>query len=171
MTIFNKILFVIWKVGENFPSHCNAVLNIHWFDERIDQILSLRREVAARYMRHLLDWDDLVLPNIPPGNEQEMSWGRFVIRLNNLYGRIERNRIITGLRRHEVGTANDYPCIHLQPFYRERFGTKPGDLPVAESVSTRSITLPFFNRMDETHVELVCHTFQVMLQRERLMKR
>ena len=139
--------------------------------ERIDQILSLRREVAARYMRHLLDWDDLVLPNIPPGNEQEMSWGRFVIRLNNLYGRIERNRIITGLRRHEVGTANDYPCIHLQPFYQQMFGFKKGDFPIAESISDRTIALPFHNRLDETQVELVCHTLRVMIQREQLLQR
>mgnify|MGYP001171609261 CR=1 FL=1 len=157
------------RLGYNYRlSEIAAALGIAQL-ERLDAILDARRHVAAMYMRRLMDWQDLILPTIE--YPDEMSWFVFAIRLSDQFGQVERDRIITGMRRHEIGAANYFPCIHLQPFYRERFGTKPGDLPVAESVSTRSITLPFFNRMDETHVELVCHTFQVMLQRERLMKR
>jgi perosamine synthetase len=75
------------------------------------------------------------------------------------------------MRRHEVGASNYFPCIHLQPFYRERFGYKKGDFPIAESISERTIALPFFNKMDQTQVELACHTLKVMIQREQLLKR
>jgi perosamine synthetase len=35
------------------------------------------------------------------------------------------------------------PSIHLQPYYRELFGTRAGMFPVAEATSARSLALPF----------------------------
>jgi perosamine synthetase len=43
-----------------------------------------------------------------------MSWFVYVIRLNDQYTQIERDRIISGLRRHDIGAANYFPPIHLQ---------------------------------------------------------
>jgi perosamine synthetase len=45
----------------------------------------------------------------------------------------ERDRIIRGLRIHDIGASDYFPCIHLQPFYREQFGFQPGMFPIAES--------------------------------------
>jgi perosamine synthetase len=97
-----------------------------------------------------------------------MSWFVFVVRLAAQYGPESRDRILAGLRRHEIGCANYFPPIHLQPFYRERFGFQPGLCPVAESMAQRTLALPFFNRMDATQVELVALTLKVMIDREKL---
>ncbi|HEX7010030.1 MAG TPA: DegT/DnrJ/EryC1/StrS family aminotransferase [Phycisphaeraceae bacterium] len=159
------------RLGYNYRlSEIAAALGVAQL-ERLDAILAQRRRVAAMYLRRLMDWDDLIVPTLEPGCEEDMSWFVFVVRLCDLYGRTERDRIITGLRRHEVGASNYFPCIHLQPFYRQQFGYQRGDFPIAENASDRTIALPFFNRMDETQVELVCHTLKVMVQRERLLKR
>ena len=136
--------------------------------QRLDEILTARRRVAAMYMQRLMDCQDVVLPNVE--STDEMSWFVFVVRLSDVFGRVERDRIITGMRRHEVGAGNYFPCIHLQPFYRKRFDFEEGAFPVAEYVAQRTIALPFFNGMDETHIELVCHTLKVMIQREQLLK-
>ena len=159
------------RLGYNYRfSEISAALGIAQM-ERLDQLLEARRRVAGMYMRRLMDWDCLVLPTIEPGCEQEMSWCVFVVRLTNLYGSTERDRIIQGLRRHEIGSSNYFPCIHLQRFYRKQFGFAKGDFPIAESISDRTIALPFHNRLDETQIELVCHTLKIMLQREQLLKR
>ena len=136
--------------------------------QRLDEILSARRHVATMYMERLMDCQDVVLPNIESADE--MSWFVFVACLSDVYGRVERDRIITGLRRHDIGASNYFPCIHLQPFYRKEFGFEEGSFPVAEYVAQRTIALPFFNHMDETHVELACHALKVMIQREQLLK-
>src|SRR5690606_1554920 len=119
-------------------------------------------------MNKLMGFEDIILPNIE--DPETMSWFVFVVRLTDIFGHVERDRIITGLRRHDVGAANYFPCIHLQPFYREKFGFQKGQFPVSESISERTISLPFYNRMDETTIELVVQTLKVMLQRERLLK-
>ena len=142
--------------------------------ERLDEILEARRKVASEYFRRMMDWEDIILPTLPaddPHAPDKMSWFVFVVRLSDRYGQVERDRIIQGLHRHEVGAANYFPCIHLQPFYREKLGFKKGDFPVAESLSQRTIALPFYNKLDQTSLELVVHTLKVMLQREQLLKR
>ncbi|WP_432800053.1 DegT/DnrJ/EryC1/StrS family aminotransferase [Poriferisphaera sp. WC338] len=138
---------------------------------RLDSFLEKRTAVANQYIQRLKDWDDLMLPNVNPGEGDCTSWFVFVVRLSPSYGATERDRIISGLRRHEVGASNYFPCIHLQPFYRQTFGFKRGDFPIAESISDRTIALPFYNNLDDTQIELVCHTLKVMLQREQLLKR
>ena len=139
--------------------------------ERLDAFLEARREVAGLYMQHLMDWEELILPTVPLDGSVDMSWFVFVVRLSDLYGQVERDRILSGMTRHEIGVGNYFPCIHLQPYYRQRFGYEKGSFPIAESVSQRTIALPFFNRLDEPQVNLIVHTLQVMIQRERLLKR
>jgi len=41
------------------------------------------------------------------------------------------------------------PSIHLQPYWRERFGTREGMYPVSEGASARSLALPFHTRLAE----------------------
>ncbi|MCC7409423.1 MAG: DegT/DnrJ/EryC1/StrS family aminotransferase [Phycisphaeraceae bacterium] len=139
--------------------------------ERLDDILDARRRVAMSYMNRIMDWQEIILPTIPAGHENSMSWFVFVIRLAHEYDQAARDRIIQGLRRHEIGASNYFPCIHLQPYIRERFGCRPGDYPIAESVSGRTIALPFYNKLDETQIELICHTLKIMIQREGLLRK
>jgi perosamine synthetase len=135
--------------------------------ERLDEMLTRRQEVACQYFDRLMDNSHVILPNI--ADDTQMSWFVFVVRLTDQFAAKHRDRIITGMRRHEVGCANYFPPIHLQPFYREKFGYQPGDFPATESVAQRTIALPFFNRLDATQVELVALTLNVMIQRELLI--
>lgn len=139
--------------------------------ERLDEMLEARRRLASGYIQRMMDFEDVILPDVDAEHCENMSWFVFVVRLSATYTRTERDRMIDGLRRHEIGASNYFPVIHLQPFYREQFGYEPGRFPIAESVSQRTIALPFYNRLDETSLDLVTMTFKIMLQREQLLKR
>lgn len=108
---------------------------------------------------------DVILPTVDA--ETTMSWFVFVIRLSSEFHAENRDRIIAGMRRHEVGVSNYFPPIHLQPFYRSRFGFKEGDFPITESVSHRTLALPFHTRLSDREIDLVCQTLEVMVQREK----
>jgi perosamine synthetase len=47
--------------------------------------------------------------------------------------------------------------------YRERFGHREGEFPVAERVSERSLALPFFTSMGEAEAERVCEALAAAL--------
>ena len=156
------------RLGYNFRlSEINAALGVAQM-RRFDEIMQKRQRVAGMYMSRLMDSHDVILPTIH--DLTSMSWFVFVIRLAGTYAREERDRIIAGLLRHDVGAKDYFPCIHLQPFYREKFGYAPGDFPISESVSTRTIALPFHNNMTEHEVGHVVRTLGLMIERENLRR-
>ena len=64
--------------------------------------------------------------------------------------------VIAALAERGVASKAYLPCIHLMPPYRERFGFKGGEFPIAERVAERSLALPFFTSMTESQVDRVC---------------
>lgn len=156
------------RLGYNYRMpEINAALGVAQM-KRLDEIVKKRQEVANRYMARLGGHPHLVVPTVEANTE--MSWFIFVVRLAPSYTSEERDRIIRGMRNHEVGASDYFPCIHLQPFYRELFGFKPGMFPIAESVSGRTIALPFYNDLNPRDQDLVCQTLEVMLKRENLSR-
>ena len=112
--------------------------------EKLDEILARRAAVAARY-RALLDGiDGLELPCDDDG-DHERSWFVYVVALP---AGVDREAVIESLEDRGVQTARYLPCIHLQPYMRERFGFRPGMCPVAEEVAARTLALPFHAQLD-----------------------
>lgn len=156
------------RLGYNYRlSELHAAVGVAQM-RRFDQIIQKRQAVAQMYTQRLLGNPDLILPTMLP--ESVMSWFVFVVRLSTSYTRDERDRIIAGLRRHDVGAGDYFPCIHLQPFYRQQFGYEPGSFPIAESVSQRTIALPFYNDLTEREIDFVSQTLGLMLSRENLSR-
>jgi perosamine synthetase len=156
------------RLGYNYRlPEINAALGVAQM-RRLDEIVVKRQQVADLYMRRLMGNRHVVLPTLLP--ETVMSWFVFVVRLETGYTQEERDRVIAGLRNHDVGAADYFPCIHLQPFYREQFGFRPGMFPMAEAVSQRTIALPFYNDLSARDVEIVCATLDVMIGRENLRR-
>ena len=56
------------------------------------------------------------------------------------------------------------------PEYTRRFGFERGAFPIAESVSDRTIALPFHTGLTERDIDLVAQTLNLMLTRENLAR-
>jgi perosamine synthetase len=129
--------------------------------ERLDELLAERDRVAGLYRRHLGglggtpagegEGDGLVLP-CEDGADARRGWFVYVVQLP--VG-VDRAAVIAALEERGIPSKVYFPCIHLMPFYRERFGFRGGELPIAEQVAERSLALPFFPSMDEAEVERV----------------
>jgi len=78
-----------------------------------------------------------------------------VVRLDET---IDRDGELRFLNDRGVQSKAYFPPIHLQPFYRERFGSKPGAFPITERISSRTIALPFFSRLTEAEMDYVVTT-------------
>lgn len=156
------------RLGYNYRlSEIAAALGVAQM-RRLDKIIEARRRVAAEYLDRLMGVPGIILPTIESGTS--MSWFVFTIRLERGYTVQERDRIIRGLRNHDVGCAPYFPCIHLLPEYVRRFGYERGAFPIAESVSDRTIALPFHARLTSRDIDLVVQTLSLMISRENLAR-
>ena len=111
--------------------------------EKLDDILSGRAAVAARYAELLSDVPGLELPCADDA-DHERSWFVYVVTLPE---DADREAVIATLADRGVQTARYLPCIHLQPYMQERFGYRVGLCPVAERLASRTLALPFHARL------------------------
>jgi perosamine synthetase len=125
--------------------------------ERLDGLLADRARVAGWYRDALDGIDGLGLP------WDRDSWFVYVVQLPHGF---DRDETIVALRDgHAIQTKPYLPAIHLYSFYRERFGHRQGEFPVAEDIAARSIALPFFPRMSEGQVARVAEAVRAVLTR------
>ena len=69
-----------------------------------------------------------------------------------------RREVVDALRARGVGTQVHYIPVHTQPWYREQFGTAPGDCPAAEAYYDRCLSIPLFPAMTDWDVDQVIQT-------------
>ncbi len=149
------------RLGYNYRlSEINCALGIAQL-ERLEEILRKRERVAQMYNERLQEIQGVRIPYVAP--YVKISWFVYVIRLGEEYTQADRDRILKELCAHGIGCSNYFSPIHLQPFYRELFGYKPGDFPVTESVAARTIALPFYNNLTEAQVDYVVTTLKALL--------
>ena len=123
--------------------------------------MALRLRVATWYEERLSDEPRVYRQRVLP--EVEMSRFVFVVRLSDEYDQSDRDRILGELAARGIGCSNYFAPIHLQPFYAERFGYKPGDFPQCEALSARTVALPFHHELTEENVDRVCSEFRSLL--------
>lgn len=157
------------RLGYNWRmSEINAAIGSVQVD-RLDEMLENRRRVAHFYIDRLCDNRFLILPTI--SDDDHMSWFVFVVRLNDLFGPGDRDEIIKALRAEGIGTNNYFPPIHLQPYIASQFGHQPGDFPMTESVSGRTLALPFHGKLSEGDVEQVVQTLNEVIEKTLVVRK
>ena len=95
-----------------------------------------------------LDWvrPPAVRPHV------RMSWCLYVVTLAE---GINRDLVMQAMQAEGVPTRGYFSPVHLQPYIREQWVCKEGDLPVTESMGQRCVALPFFNGLMEVQVDRV----------------
>jgi perosamine synthetase len=132
---------------------------------RLKEIMERRSEVSQWYIQRLGGVADIMCPTIDKG--VEMSWDGFVIRLSDRFSREDRDEVIRGLHRHEIGAADYFQSVPtLPPILHKCAEVHP--CPVAASISQRMIALPFYTLMTRREVDIVCQTLELMITRSTL---
>jgi dTDP-4-amino-4,6-dideoxygalactose transaminase len=127
--------------------------------QRIEELLAKRDQVARWYNERLVDVELIERPHIAPTTR--MSWFVYVIRIKPP---ADRNEVMRRLAKAGIPSRPYFTPIHLQPFYREKFGYQRGDFPVTEYLGDVCLALPFSGVMTEIQVDQVCVALQHALR-------
>jgi len=109
--------------------------------------LARRREIAARYTVAFRAVPGLNPPSVRA--EVNPAWHLYPIRLDLAKLTVDRGQIFRALRAENIGVNVHYIPIHLHPYYRNQFGHRDGECPVAEAAYERLISLPMFHGMTD----------------------
>jgi dTDP-4-amino-4,6-dideoxygalactose transaminase len=129
--------------------------------ERLDEMMAGRRRAAAGYQTLMAQVEGVTPMYEGP---QTRSWFVYAPRLDP---DIDRDGVIGALEERGIAAKPYLPCIHLQPYYREAHGYRPGVLPVTEAISASTIALPFFPEITEGQIERVCAALDEAVRAQR----
>ena len=109
-----------------------------------------RSEVAAQYTEAFSTEDALEVPVTRAGVEH--AWHLYVLRLLPEALRIGRDRFIDELVARNIGVSVHFIPVHLHPYYRNRYGYRAEQFPVALASFERMLSLPLHPRLTNRDV-------------------
>ncbi|MBX3441594.1 MAG: DegT/DnrJ/EryC1/StrS family aminotransferase [Planctomyces sp.] len=141
-----------------------AAIGLHQL-EKSGQFHQRRAEIARAYDAAFADLPELKLPTTRP--EVGHAWHLYVIQVDVDRLTLNRNEFIQAINAAGVGTSVHYLPLHMHPLYRERLGYAPEQLPVAQSVFDRIISLPIYPTMTAEEIDYVAATIRQIVESHR----
>ncbi len=129
--------------------------------KRIDEINARRRELAMLYREKLSAIPEIRPQADPIGYDFTHAWHLFVVRVDS--PKLGRNDFMARLKELNIGTGLHFRCAHLQKYYREQMGFRPGMLPATEYNSDHICSLPLFPSMVPEDVDDVVEAIKAVL--------
>ena len=134
-----------------------SAIGIHQLS-KADELHRRRAERVGFYKEELAGVDEVILPTQLPNRIH--SWHLYVIRLRLERLSIDRAQLIEELKRLGITTSVHWMPLHMHPYYRQRYGYRPEDFPVAARLFKEIVTLPLFPDMTRDDVTYVCNALK-----------
>lgn len=125
---------------------------------RLDYILECKDRIVGSYNSCLGELPGVVVPRLSPHTTRH-GYMLYTLRVP----REQRDRLIKGLGERGIESKVYFPPVHLQPYYRSRFGFQKGMLPVTERVADEVVSLPVFPALTGGQVERIVESVRAVL--------
>jgi dTDP-4-amino-4,6-dideoxygalactose transaminase len=127
-----------------------AAIGLHQL-RKLPQFQSRRREIVRRYSEAFSRFEELRTPVERP--QVEHAWHLYALRLNLERLTIDRAQFVQELRVRNIGSSVHFIPIHLHPYYRDKYGYRPQDFPVAYHSYQTLVSLPLNLQMNDQDVD------------------
>jgi len=129
---------------------------------QLDALNEKRRRHAEALIQGLEDIECLSFQRVD--SVEDHAWYMFSVTLDQNGAGITRDKLVQKLKDEGVEADVSWPTpIHLQPYYRETFGYKEGDFPIAEKVCQTIFQLPIQPFLTEEEIRRVIDTVKSIL--------
>jgi len=132
---------------------------------KAERMWERRKEIAKRYTGAFKAVPELEIPQ--DREDCRHAWHLYLLRLNLDRLTKDRARFIEELKARNIGTSVHFIPLHLHPYYRETYGYKPGDFPMAYREYLRVVSLPIYSRMSDRDVQDVIEAVLDVVHKSR----
>jgi dTDP-4-amino-4,6-dideoxygalactose transaminase len=154
--------YVATEPGAKFNlTDLHASLGIHQLP-RLERWIERRAELWERYDDRLADLPLATPP--PPAGDMRHARHLYSVRLADDAG-LSRDALLEALEAQRIGAGVHYLAVHLHPYYRERYGIEPDDLPIANRISQQTLSLPLSPKISDADQDDVVAALRLVLHR------
>jgi UDP-4-amino-4,6-dideoxy-N-acetyl-beta-L-altrosamine transaminase len=161
----NPWYYEMQELGFNYRvTDMQAALGISQL-ERLPWSIERRNRIAAFYrqlLSHSFDGDAVRPLTVLP--DRKHVYHLFVVLIDFERFGVCRATVMNNLKEAGIGTQVHYIPIHLQPYYRRRYGSAPGDFPRAEEYYARALSLPMYPDLTDVDCERVIGVLKTVLE-------
>ena len=126
--------------------------------ERLPQLVSRRRALAAGYAELLADVEGLGLPVEPEWARS--NWQSYCVRLPDW---VEQKAVMQGLLDQGISTRRGIMCSHREPAYAKESWGAVGTLVESESAQDQCVLLPLFHQLTFEEQQLIASRLRASL--------
>ena len=120
--------------------------------KKLDRFKARRREIVNYYNDCFSDIDELILPYEDRNTESNFHLYILQVKKNPKFDRYGLFKFLQSLN---YAPMVHYIPVHLLKYYRERFGFKIGDYPIAERFYEQAVSIPLYPSLTDSEVEKV----------------
>ncbi len=125
--------------------------------KKVDLFYERRREIASMYNNELKNIKEIDLPQETPGH----AWHLYIIKLKS--GSISRDDFIKKMYGNGIGVGVHYIPLHIHPYYKNKYGYRAEDFPVAYECYKNVISLPIYTKLTDENVRRIINTIRQLL--------
>ena len=114
---------------------------------------SSRDKIAHMYNSAFREVGCIQIPHNDP--QMQHAWHLYMLRLNLEQLTVDRARFLEELKALGIGCSVHFIPLHIHPYYRDLYGYKPNDFPIAYREYLREISLPIYSKMTDEDVQRV----------------
>ena len=120
--------------------------------KKIDQIKAHRRKIVEYYNEHFSGIEELILPY--EDEKVDSNFHLYILQVKD-NPKFDRYDLFTYLQRKDYLPMVHYIPVHLLAFYKNRYGSKRGDFPLAETFYDRAVSIPLYPSLTDAEVDKV----------------
>ncbi len=130
--------------------------------QKLDFFKRRRREIVATYNKAFAGMKYLKTP-VEPENVSS-CFHLYATQIDFSALGKTRVQVMAELRERGIGTQVLYIPVPTQPFYKETFGYKDGDYPVAEKYYEQELSLPLYPGLSDDDVQNVIKAVKEVIE-------
>ncbi|MCX8058988.1 MAG: DegT/DnrJ/EryC1/StrS family aminotransferase [Spirochaetes bacterium] len=105
-----------------------------------------REKIARKYSEAFAN-SKIEIPFIK--DDRKTSWHLYVIKVNN------RDELYNKLKENGINTSVHFIPVHKHPYYKEKYGYREKDYPIANEVFRKSLSLPIYPGLKDEEIEYI----------------
>ncbi|MHB2153632.1 UDP-4-amino-4,6-dideoxy-N-acetyl-beta-L-altrosamine transaminase [Calditrichota bacterium GD2] len=121
--------------------------------KKLNKFVTRRNKIAEFYNEKFTKDDRFITPKVDTNIKHAYHLYPLQINFDDL--KISKKDFFEKMRENKIGLQVHYIPIHLQPYYKENFGFREGDYPIAEAFYKREVSIPIYPALEKDDLNYI----------------
>ena len=120
--------------------------------KKINKFVKRKKQIAKIYNSEFSNRNIFTTPKVDKNSQHAYHLYPLLINFDNLN---QKKKMFKFLYKNNINLQVHYIPIHLQPYYKKKYGLKKGDFPIAERFYEREVSLPIYFSLKRNEISRV----------------